>query len=584
MRYPEEIVEEVRMKNDIVDVVSGYVRIQKKGASYFGLCPFHNEKSPSFSVHGGRQMYHCFGCGKGGDVIRFVMEAEHLDYPEAVRFLAARCGMTVPEDGDDRAAKRKMRVYEINREAAHFFHKCLKSPAGKEGYDYLRKRGLSDQTIVTYGLGFAPNTWDSLRNHLQKKGFTREEMIDAAVLSQGKNGSAYDKFRNRVMFPIIDVRGNVIGFGGRVMDDSKPKYLNTDDTPVFKKSRNLFSLNFAKNEGGGRLILAEGYMDVIAIYAAGFKNVVATLGTALTEEQARLMSKYAKEVIIAYDSDGAGQAATRRALNILSEAGLTARVLHMEGAKDPDEYIAKFGTKRFEMLLDDAGDPILHELESIKKSVDIKTPEGKIEYSKRAVFVLSDVADPLARAVYAGVVSKTAEIAVDTLMAQAENIRKKRIRQAEAREWRDIEMNREMVRDRINPEKAQNIKAAAAEEGILSYMLRHPDECGRILETVSEDDFVTAYDKKVLAAMRLLHDEHDEITLTTLSTLLSPDEASGVARILARSSEAPVTQEMLSDYVRVLAQERQKLKKESIASIDPAEIERYRQKLREKRK
>ena len=581
---PRSFIEQLVAQCDIEEIIRSYVAVKRAGRTSKALCPFHSEKTPSFVIYPDNQSFYCFGCGKGGDVIRFIMEAEHLDYPEAVRFLAARCGMTVPEDGDDKTAKRKMRVYEINREAARFFHKCLKSPVGKEGYDYLRRRGLSDQIIVSYGLGFAPNTWDSLRNHLQKKGFTREEMIDAAVLSQGKNGSAYDKFRNRVIFPIIDLRGNVIGFGGRVMDDSKPKYLNTDDTPVFKKSRNLFSLNFAKNETGGRLILAEGYMDVIAIYSAGFKNVVATLGTALTEEQARLMSKYAKEVIIAYDSDGAGQAATRRALNILSEAGLTARVLHMEGAKDPDEYIAKFGTKRFEKLLDDAGDPIVHELESIKKSVDIKTPEGRIEFVQRAVYVLSDVANPLAREVYAATAAKTAEIGVDTLMSQAESVRKKRIRQAEAREWRDIEMNRGMVRDRINPEKAQNIKAATAEEGILSYMLRHPDECGRILDAVPDDHFVTAYDKKVLAAMRLLHDEHDEITLSTLSTLLSPDEASGVARILARSSEAPVTQEMVSDYIRVLEQERQKLKKESIASIDPAEIERYRQKLREKRK
>lgn len=581
---PRSFIEQLTAQCDIEEIIRSYVSIKRAGRTSKALCPFHSEKTPSFVIYPDNQSFYCFGCGKGGDVIRFIMEAEHLDYPEAIRFLAARTGMTVPEDGDDLAAKRKMRVYEINREAARFFHKCLKSPVGKVGYDYLRGRGLSDQTIVTYGLGFAPNTWDSLRNHLQKKGFTREEMIDAAVLSQGKNGSAYDKFRNRVMFPIIDLRGNVIGFGGRVMDDSKPKYLNTDDTPVFKKSRNLFSLNFAKGEANGRLILAEGYMDVIAIYAAGFHNVVATLGTALTEEQARLMSKYAKEIIIAYDSDGAGQAATRRALNILSEAGLTARVLQMEGAKDPDEYIAKFGTKRFEMLLDDAGDPIVHELESVKKTVDLKTPEGKIEFVKRAVFVLSDVADPLAREVYAASAAKAAEISTESLLSQAANVRKKRIKQAEAREWRDIEMNREMVRDRINPQKAQNIKAATAEEGILSYMLRHPDECGRILDTVPETDFVTDYDRRVYAAMRVLHDEHDEITLTTLSTLLSPDEASGVARILARSSETPVSQAMLEDYIQVLAQERQKIKKETVASVDPAELERYRQKLREKRK
>lgn len=580
---PRSFIEQLTAQCDIEDIVRSYVPLKRAGRTAKALCPFHSEKTPSFVVYPENQSFYCFGCGKGGDVIRFVMEAEHLDYPEAVRFLAARAGMTVPEDGDDGASVRKMRVYEINREAARFFHKCLKSPAGQAGYRYLRERGLSDHTIVTYGLGFAPDSWDSLRNFLQKKGFSREEMIDAAVLLQGKGGHCYDKFRNRVMFPIIDLRGNVIGFGGRVMDDSKPKYLNTDDTPVFKKSRNLFSLNFAKGETNGKLILAEGYMDVISIYAAGFHNVVATLGTALTEEQARLMSKYAKEIILAYDSDGPGQAATHRAINILSDAGLSARVLHMEGAKDPDEYIKKFGAKRFEILLDGAGDATTHELEAVRKTLDLKTPEGRIEYLKRAVNILADIRNPLSREVYAASVAKDAGISAESVNAQAITVMKKKRRQEETQEWRDIEMNREMVRDRINPEKAQNIRAATAEEGILSYMLRHPDECGRILEAVADDDFVTTYDKRVLGAMRTLHEEHADITLTTLSTLLSPEEASGVARILARSSEAPVTAAMVEDYIRTLAEERQKLSKDEVSAADPSEIERYRQMLKSKK-
>lgn len=580
---PRSFIEQLTAQCDIEDIVRSYVPLKRAGRTAKALCPFHSEKTPSFVVYPENQSFYCFGCGKGGDVIRFVMEAEHLDYPEAVRFLAARAGMTVPEDGDDGASVRKMRVYEINREAARFFHKCLKLPAGQAGYRYLRERGLSDHTIVTYGLGFAPDSWDSLRNFLQKKGFSREEMIDAAVLLQGKGSHCYDKFRNRVMFPIIDLRGNVIGFGGRVMDDSKPKYLNTDDTPVFKKSRNLFSLNFAKGETNGKLILAEGYMDVISIYAAGFHNVVATLGTALTEEQARLMSKYAKEIILAYDSDGPGQAATHRAINILSDAGLSARVLHMEGAKDPDEYIKKFGAKRFEILLDGAGDATTHELEAVRKTLDLKTPEGRIEYLKRAVNILADIRNPLSREVYAASVAKDAGISAESVNAQAITVMKKKRRQEETQEWRDIEMNREMVRDRINPEKAQNIRAATAEEGILSYMLRHPDECGRILEAVADDDFVTTYDKRVLGAMRTLHEEHADITLTTLSTLLSPEEASGVARILARSSEAPVTAAMVEDYIRTLAEERQKLSKDEVSAADPSEIERYRQMLKSKK-
>ena len=580
---PRSFIEQLTAQCDIEDIVHSYVPLKRSGRTAKALCPFHSEKTPSFVVYPENQSFYCFGCGKGGDVIRFIMEAEHLDYPEAVRFLAARAGMTVPEDGDDGVSVRKMRVYEINREAARFFHKCLKLPTGQAGYRYLRERGLSDHTIVTYGLGFAPDSWDSLRNFLQKKGFSREEMIDAAVLSQGKGGHCYDKFRNRVMFPIIDLRGNVIGFGGRVMDDSKPKYLNTDHPPVFKKSRNLFSLNFAKSETNGRLILAEGYMDVISIYAAGFHKVVATLGTALTEEQARLMSKYAKEIIIAYDSDGPGQAATHRAINILSDAGLSARVLHMEGAKDPDEYIKKFGTKRFELLLDGAGDATTHELMAARRTLDLKTPEGRIEYLKRAVNILADIRNPLSREVYAASVAKDAGISADSVNAQTLAVMKKKRRQEEAREWRDIEMNREMVRDRINPEKAQNIRAATAEEGILAYILRHPDESGRILEAVADDDFVTTYDRRVLSAMRALNEERADITLTMLSTLLSPDEASGVARILARSSETPITAAMVEDYIRTLAEERQKLSKDKVSAADPSEIERYRQMLKSKK-
>ena len=580
---PRSFIEQLTAQCDIEDIVRSYVPLKRAGRTAKALCPFHSEKTPSFVVYPENQSFYCFGCGKGGDVIRFVMEAEHLDYPEAIRFLAARAGMAVPEEEEDGTAARKMRIYEINREAARFFHKCLKSQAGQAGYRYLRGRGLSDQTITAFGLGFAPDSWDSLRDFLQKKGFKREEMLDAAVLARGRGGHCYDKFRNRVMFPIIDLRGNVIGFGGRVMDDSRPKYLNTDDTPVFKKSRNLFSLNFAKGEADGRLILAEGYMDVIAIYAAGFHNVVATLGTALTEEQARLMSKYAKEVVIAYDSDGPGQAATHRAINILSDAGLSARVLHMEGAKDPDEYIKKFGAKRFEILLGNAGDATTHELESAKKALDLKTPEGRIEYLKRAVNILADIRNPLSSEVYAASVARDAGVSVESVNAQAAAVMKKKRRQEEAREWRDIETNREMARDRINPEKAQNIRAAMAEEGILAYMLRHPDECGRMLDAVSDTDFITTYDRKVLSAMRTLHGEQADITLTTLSTLLSPDEASGVARILARSSETPVTAEMAEDCIRTLAQERQRPDKKAVSAAAPEDIERYRQILKQKK-
>lgn len=580
---PRSFIEQLVSQCDIEDLIRSYIDIKKAGRTLKGLCPFHSEKTPSFVVYPESQSFYCFGCGKGGDAIRFVMEAEHLDYPEAVRYLAKRMGLAVPEDGDDRAARHKARIYSLNREAARFFHRCLKSPAGVSGYEYLKGRGLSDATITTYGLGFAPDSWDSLREFLRSKGYTQEEMLDAAVVSRSSKGHVYDKFRNRVIFPIIDLKGSVVGFGGRVLDDSKPKYLNTDDTPVFKKSRNLFSLNFAKGKTNGRLILAEGYMDVISIYAAGFENVVATLGTALTEEQARLMSKYAEEVVIAYDSDGPGQAATHRAINLLGAAGLSVKVLRMEGAKDPDEYIKTFGAKRFEILLNHASDMIAYELAQVKSRVDMKTDMGKIEYVKRCAYILSEIDDPLSREVYAATVAREAGIPAETVMTQLSAVLSKKRRTREKKEWDAIQTNREVVRDRLNPERAQHLKEAAAEEGIIAYLLRHPDGYERVLREISPDQFVTSYHKRVFSAMKQLYDESGDVSLSLIGTLLSSEETSGVARILARSSEFAVTEEMLADYIRVLKSFHEVLSADSVKTADASEIEQYRQKLKSKK-
>lgn len=498
--------------------MSSYINLKRAGRNLKAVCPFHSEKTASFVVYPESQSFYCFGCGAGGDVISFIMRAENLEYAEAVRFLARRVGMEIQEDGEtDELTKLKSRIFEMNREAARFFHSALKSPAGKEGYEYFKRRGLSDKIITSYGLGYAPDSWDSLIKHLLKKGFSTNEMYQAALVQKGRNGSFYDQFRNRVMFPIIDLRGNVIAFGGRVLDDSKPKYLNSADTPVFKKSRNLFSLNLAKNEIKDKLILAEGYMDVISIYSAGFKNVVATLGTALTEEQARLMSKYASQVVIAYDSDGAGQTATHRAINILSEAGLTARVLHMEGAKDPDEYIKKFGVKRFEMLIDGATDVIEHELNAVKKSVDIDTTEGKIEYLKRAVSVLAEVNNPLERDVYTGMVVEASGASFETVKAQTEILLKRKRASAKKREWQDIVTNKEVVRDRVNPEKAQNLKEAVAEEGIIAFLFDNPDYYEYMLSKIAIDDFVTDFNKRVISAMCAIKKENVEVGLSVLA-------------------------------------------------------------------
>ena len=581
---PRSFIQQLVGLCEIEDVVSSYVTIRLAGRNPKGLCPFHSEKTPSFVLYPDNQSFYCFGCGAGGDVISFIMRAENLDYVEAVRFLAKRVGLEVPDEGEDSSGQLKARILEINRETARFFYQCLKSPAGRPGMEYLReKRGLSMKTITSYGLGYAPDSWDSLLRHLHGKGFRDEEMAAACVAAKGRNGRYYDQFRNRVMFPIIDLRGNVIAFGGRVLDDSKPKYLNSPDTPVFKKSRNLFSLNFAKNAADGRLILAEGYMDVIAIHAAGFPNVVATLGTSLTEEQARLMSKYAKEILIAYDSDGAGQTATHRAINLLSDAGLNTKVIRMEGAKDPDEYLKKFGPTRFRLLLDSASNVIEHELEELKAQIQLDTAEGRIDYLKRAIHILADIKNPLEREVFAGIVAKEAGVMPEAVLSQTSALMKKRFSARERQEWREIEQGKANLRDRINPEKAQNLKEAMAEEGILAYLIQHPDQIQTAGERLEPADFVTGFGKRVLESVFQLARDGDEVNITALGTLLTPQETGGLARILARYAGQRMTKEMLDDYIDILRAHKDKLQLGEIREIEPDAIEEYRRRLRQKK-
>ena len=530
-------------------------------------------------VYPNTQSFYCFGCGAGGDVISFIMRIENLDYVEAIHFLAKRVGLTVPEEGQtDQTGQKKARILEINREAARFFHQCLKSPLGKKGYDYFKERQLSDKVIVKYGLGYAPDGWNVLRDHLKKKGFTYEEMEMAFLVRKGKNDSYYDLFRNRVMFPIIDVRGNVIAFGGRVLDDSKPKYLNSNDTLVFKKSRNLFSLNFAKTTKEKRLILAEGYMDVIAISAAGFENVVATLGTALTSEQSRLISKYAEEVIIAYDSDEAGQKATHRAINLLSEVGVSTKILKMENAKDPDEFIKKFGAKRFEILLDSSGDVIEFELNKLKKQFDIEQTNGKVEYIRRSVSILASVKNRLEREVYAGIIANDTGVAVESLMAQADSLIKKRKAAQQKKEWGEIKSNQKAMIDRVNPEKAKNLREALAEEGIIALLLQYPDNCEWILSKIGEEDFVTEFNRRVFARINSLFLANNEIGLSDLMPFFSDTECGRIAAMTAESEKDRITPTIVDDYISVLKKHKQSLKAQDIKALTPEDLEQYRMK------
>lgn len=591
MAIPNSFIMQLRQTADIEDVMSAYCSISRAGRNQKCLCPFHSEKTPSLVIYPDTQSFYCFGCGAGGDVITFIMKIENLDYVEAVRFLARRYNMEVPnESGEDRVYQMRTRIFELNREAARFFHACLLSSAGKDGLAYLTGRGLSEKTITTYGLGFAPPGWDHLINHLRSKGFTMDEMIAAAVVAKSnKNGRVrfYDQFRNRVMFPIIDLRGNVIAFGGRVMDDSKPKYLNSADTPVFKKSRNLFSLNFAKNQiENRRLILAEGYMDVISIYQAGFHNVVATLGTALTEEQARLMAQYADEVIISYDSDVAGQRASERAIDLLSQAGITTRVLAMSGAKDPDEYIKKYGATRFKLLLEGANNPMDFELLKLKRNVDIKTDEGKLAYLRQGVSVLARLKNPLEREVYAGKLSEETGVSKSAILDQVKGVIKREERTVKKREWNEIQSGKVLYQDRINPQKVSHLKAAMAEEQILAYLFRNPDSLKTALSLLTPEDFVTDFNRRVFTIIDQKGRETGEIDLSFLTGELNPEEMGKISGLLAKGREMNNSKQLLLDSIQVLKDNRQQLKPSDLKDGGQEELERFyeQQKLKKNRR
>ena len=419
MYYPEELIEEVRTRNDIVEVISGYVRLQKKGSNYFGLCPFHNEKSPSFSVSPGKQMYYCFGCGAGGNVITFLMEYENQTFPEAVRTLAQRAGIALPEADDSKEARqadsRRAKLLEINKEAAKYFYYQLRTERGSVGMEYLRKRELSDETMNHFGLGYANKYSNDLIQYLKSKGYSEDLIRDAGLCNVDEKHGMYDKFWNRVMFPIQDINHRVIGFGGRVMGDGKPKYLNSPETEIFDKSRNLYGLNFARTSRKGNVILCEGYMDVIAMHQAGFTQAVASLGTAFTSGQASLLRRYANEILLSYDSDGAGVNAALRAIGILKEAGMIGRVINLEPYKDPDEFIKALGGEEFQKRLDHAENSFFFELRQLQKNYDLSDPEQKTAFHREIARKLCTFSEEVERENYIEAVAQKYHISFENL-------------------------------------------------------------------------------------------------------------------------------------------------------------------------
>ena len=556
----EDFIYRLREANDIVAAFSMYVNLKRRGRTHVCNCPFHSEKTPSCTVYPDTQSFYCFGCGAGGDVISFTMRMENLPYREAVRLLAQRCGMEMPAENPEaeRFARRRTRILEINREAANFYYKQLISGQDKSGLRYFSERKLSPATIKKYGLGFAPNDWNTLRDHLRQKGYTDEELVSAGVCQQGQKGSIYDNFRNRVMFPIVDLRGNVIGFGGRVLDDSKPKYLNTGKTPVFDKGRNLFSMNFAKDAASTTMILAEGYMDVIAIHQAGFPNVVATLGTAITPDQARLIAQYAREVVIAYDSDGAGQAATQKAMNHFSAVGLPTRILKLENAKDPDEFIKRFGPEQFRILIDHAGDALNFRLDQCRKGLDLQTEIGKTELLRRSVSVLADISNPLEREVYISRTARELEIRVELLRLQVDKAVQRDTRNARKAQFRAIEA-RSLQKDEINPQAQQFPKESKAEEQILAYLLRHPEEYEMVWNALSPTYFVTDFHRRVYETICQLLPDHPQFNMSLLTERFDVNEMGRISGIEARSRDFDVNRDTLEECIRVLKEKKNRI-------------------------
>ncbi len=588
MPFPDSFLQELKLRSDITEIASSYVNLKRRGRNMVGLCPFHGEKTPSFNIYTENGSFYCFGCGAGGDVITFIMKIENLDYVEAVKFLAQRAGMEMPENTyDDSLSKLRMRIYEANREAARFFHATLLSQRGQSGLNYLRGRALSDRTIRHFGLGFADDDWNSLCNHLKNKGFSEYEIYSANLAFKRKNGNGiYDRFVNRVMFPIIDLRGNVIAFGGRIMTDEKPKYLNTSDTPVFKKSENLFSLNNAKSSGTRTLILCEGYMDVIALNQAGFTNAVATLGTALTNEQAVLMKRYADEVIICYDADGAGQKATARAIEILRNAGLPIKILTVPSGKDPDEFIrskGENGPAAFKLLIEKCGNDIEYRLMKLKENYNLNTTDGKVAFLNEAVKIVATIESPIERDVFASKLCAELEIDKNAFLEQISKVKRRDRRENIKKETRQIQAELNGQSDKINREHYKKPRSSSAEEALLVYLINNPDYANSISERVTPDKFsnslIKRYYEYVLSKIKSGYEP-----LTSVSSDFNSDEVSYLYKLISTTIPAASTREAVEEYINVINEESNKLTSDKLADMSADDINDYIMKMKQNKK
>jgi len=561
----DSFLQELKLKTDIEDVISTYVTLKRRGATLVGLCPFHNEKTPSFTVYPATQSFYCFGCGAGGDAITFLKKIENLDYLDAVKTLAQRAGLQMPQEGfDDSLSKRRRRILEMNREAARFYHSVLLSPEGKVGYDYYIGRALSAATINHFGLGFAPNQWDALLKYMRAKGYQPAELVDAGLARKGQKGY-YDNFRNRVMTPIIDVRGNVIAFGGRVLDDSKPKYINTGDTLVYKKTNELFALNFAKDSKEDALILCEGYMDVIAMHQAGFTNAVAGCGTALTTEQVRLISRYAKEVILTYDADEAGQKALQKAMTLFDQTDVKVRIPALVGGKDPDEIIRTYGRDKFKGMLEGASNETEFRLLALRRQYNLATTQGKIDFIGGALQILATL-PPVEQDLYVSRLSEELGVERQNMKVQLQDLVARQGNRREKREFNRIvqENMRKTARETMATDAS--LRKLRAEDRLISLLLRYPD-CSRLCKDFDPQWLTPGFAQRVFTLILQRLENGDGTELMDLRDRLTDDEMGRLSGIIARGGESADAKQEFSDCLQIIRAEQQK-KQESAAELD----------------
>lgn len=569
----DSFLQELKLKTDVVDVVSSYVSLKKRGNTYVGLCPFHNEKTPSFTVYENTQSFYCFGCGAGGDSVSFMRKIENLDYIDAVKLLAQRAGMQMPDDGyDDSLSKKRRTILQINRETAKFYHAYMMSEQGKVGLQYYLNRGLSIKTIRHFGLGYAPNQWDALLKHLKSKGFNVTDMVAAGVVRKGEKGY-YDYFRNRVMTPIIDVRGNFIAFGGRVLDDSKPKYINTSDTLVYKKTNEVFGLNFAKDSGKDSLILCEGYMDVIAMHQAGFTNAVAGCGTALTNEQVRLISRYAKEVILVYDNDEAGQKALNKAISLFDQIDIGISIPTLSGGKDPDEIIKNLGRARFEDMLDGASNEIEFAIMKLRRNFNLQTTQGKSQFASEVVKVLAN-ATPIEQDLYLSRIADELGIEKRAIQAQLSEYVRRRSNGRKKREFSKI-IDDDLRKTRKESYDADTSTVSLkAQERVIGLLMTYPD-CYSLCKEFNADKFTPGFYKKAFQTVKERIEDNLSLDLIMFNEVFTDEEMGKFTHLVSSSQNSSNPKKEFTDCLNIINREYTKQNSKSTSEMNDDDFRNF---------